>query len=458
MARNALTAILLWVLVLLIPTFSFSDYHLFQLTMVVVYAIAILGLAILTGFNGQISLGHGAFYAIGAYVTAILMYQYNVPYWATLPVSAFVCGIVGFLIGLPALRLGGLYLALTTFALAVAVPQLLKHNALEPWTGGVQGLVIDKPDPPFGLDLSPDQWLYMFSLTTGALLFLLAWNIVRGRIGRAMMAIRDHSLAAEAMGIDIALLKTRTFALSALYTGVAGSLGAIVVQFVAPDSFGIFVSIYFFVGLVVGGVASIGGAIIGGAFIEYIPNLAESVSKAAPGAVYGIILILTMFLMPQGVAGFLRDEWRVLTGVADARLRRLDFLGRFLALNILLGLVAYFFAWNTLDVIAVPVLQAIAAVWFGARRAWDIGRPWWLGLGLAIPVLSIVPFTYLVLIPRQAGSPIFWESGGLLRFRREAKSGELRPATAGEPSAENVSGAAAMSRIAGPDARSQRSV
>ncbi len=337
-----------------IPTAVFSNYHLFQLTMVVVYAIAILGLAILTGFNGQISLGHGAFYAIGAYTTAILMYQYDVPYWATLPVSAFVCAVVGFLIGLPALRLGGLYLALTTFALAVAVPQLLKHNALEPWTGGVQGLVIDKPDPPFGLDLSPDQWLYMFCLTIGALLFLLAWNIVRGRIGRAMMAIRDHSLAAEAMGINIALLKTRTFALSALYTGVAGSLGAIVIQFVAPDSFGIFVSIYFFVGLVVGGVASIGGAIFGGMFIEFIPNLAEKVSKAAPGAVYGVILIAVMFLMPGGVASF-----------------------------------------------------------FGSLLA---------------------------------------------RFRRGAKSGELRVATMGGSGAENVSGTTAIPGVAGPDARSQRSV
>ena len=314
MARNALLAVLVWLVVAFVPTFLFSDYHLFQLTMVIVYAIAILGLAILTGFNGQISLGHGAFYAIGAYVTAVLMYKYEVPYWATLPVSAIVCAAVGFLIGLPALRLGGLYLALTTFALAVAVPQLLKHDALERWTGGVQGLVIDKPDPPFGLDLSPDQWLYLFSLFVGAVLFLLAWNIVRGRIGRAMMAIRDHSLAAEAMGIDIALLKTRTFALSALYTGVAGSLGAIVVQFVAPDSFGIFVSIYFFVGLVIGGVSSIGGAIFGGLFIEFVPNLAEKVSKAAPGAVYGVILIAMMFLMPGGAAGFV--------GALFARFRR----------------------------------------------------------------------------------------------------------------------------------------
>src|SRR5271165_664566 len=291
MLRNVVVAILLWLVVTLAPAFSLSDYHLFQLTMVVVYAIAILGLAILTGFNGQISLGHGAFYAIGAYVTAILMYQYEVPYWATLPVSAIVCAVFGFLIGLPALRLGGLYLALTTFALAVAVPQVLKHKAAEQWTGGVQGLVIDKPDPPFGLPLSPDQWLYLFTLAVGALIFLLAWNLTRGRIGRAMMAIRDHALAAEAMGINIALLKTRTFAVSAMCTGIAGSLGAIAVQFVAPDSFSVFVSITLFVGLVVGGVASIPGALFGAVFIEFVPNLADQVSKAAPGAIYGVILI-----------------------------------------------------------------------------------------------------------------------------------------------------------------------
>jgi branched-chain amino acid transport system permease protein len=285
--------------------FLFSDYHLFQLTMVVVYAIAILGMTVLTGINGQISLGHGAFYAIGAYTTGVLMTAWNVPYWATLPVAALVCAGFGFLIGLPALRLGGLYLALTTFALAVAVPQVLKHKAVEQWTGGVQGLVIDKPDPPFGLPISPDQWLYLFTLAVAALIFLLAWNLTRGRIGRAMMAIRDHALAAEAMGINIALLKTRTFAVSAMCTGIAGSLGAIAVQFVAPDSFGVFVSITLFVGLVVGGVASIPGALFGAVFIEFVPNLADQMSKAAPGAVYGIILIACMYLLPAGVGGAL---------------------------------------------------------------------------------------------------------------------------------------------------------
>jgi branched-chain amino acid transport system permease protein len=291
--------------VLLAGTFLLSGYHLFQLTLVAVYAIAILGMTVLTGINGQISLGHGAFYAIGAYTTGILMTTWNVPYWATLPAAAVCCAAFGFLIGLPALRLGGLYLALTTFALAVAVPQVLKYKAAEPWTGGVQGLVIDKPDPPFGLPLTADQWLYLFTLAIGAVIFLVAWNLTRGRIGRAMMAIRDHAFAAEAMGIDLALTKTRTFAVSAMCTGVAGSLGAIAVQFVAPDSFGVFVSITLFVGLVVGGVASIPGALFGAAFIEFVPNLADLVSKAAPGAVYGVILIACMYLMPAGVGGTL---------------------------------------------------------------------------------------------------------------------------------------------------------
>ena len=297
------------------PLFAFTNYHLFQLTLVVVYAIAILGLSLLTGFNGQISLGHGAFYAIGAYTTAILMTTWNVPYWATLPIAALVCAVVGFLVGLPALRLEGLYLALTTFALAVAIPQILKYKAFEDWTGGVQGLVIDKPEAPFDLPLSPDQWLFLFTVAVAVVLYIIAWNIVRGRIGRAMMAIRDHAMAAEAMGINLPMVKTRAFALSAMYTGLAGSLGAIAVQFVAPDSFQVFVSIFLFVGLVVGGASSIGGTLIGAAFIEFVPNLADKVSKAAPSAVYGVILIAVMFLMPAGAGGFLAAMWRKLVRV-----------------------------------------------------------------------------------------------------------------------------------------------
>jgi branched-chain amino acid transport system permease protein len=283
--------------------FFADSYRLFQLTMVVVYAVSVLGMTLLTGYTGQISLGQGAFFAIGSYTTAILMANYDWPYWATLPVAAAASALVGFLIGFPALRLGGLYLALTTFALAVSVPQILKVNALSDFTGGVQGLTMDKAEAPFGLPFTGDQWIYLFSLGVGCLMFLLAWNLTRGRTGRAMMAVREQAVAAEAMGVGLAALKIRTFAVSAMITGIGGALSAIAVQFVAPDSFNFFLSITLFVGLVVGGVDSIPGALFGGAFIEFIPNIANDISKAAPGAIYGAILIGFMFALPRGVGG-----------------------------------------------------------------------------------------------------------------------------------------------------------
>jgi branched-chain amino acid transport system permease protein len=286
-----------------------SNYHTFQLTLVLVYAIALLGLNILTGYNGQISLGHGAFYAIGAYVAAILMDKFGVPYWLTVPVAGVVCLAAGFLFGLPALRLEGLYLALATFALGVSMPQLLKYQHLEKWTGGVQGIVILKPDPPFGLPINQDQWLYFFTLAVALVMFVLGWNLLRGRVGRSLVAIRDQPIAAEAMGVHNALYKSLAFGVSAMYTGIAGALGAIAVQFVAPDSFTIFLSISLLVGIVIGGLASISGAVYGALFIQFVPNIADQISKAAPWAIYGVFLIGFMYLMPVGVAGALRIGW-----------------------------------------------------------------------------------------------------------------------------------------------------
>lgn len=308
--RGKVAAIAVLIVVACVLPFLLGNYRVFQATLVLVYAIALLGLNMLTGYNGQISLGHGAFYAIGAYTTAIMMDNFGVPYWATIPVAGAVCGVVGFLFGLPALRLEGVYLALATFALAVAMPQILKHKSLEEWTGGVQGVVITKPDPPAWLSswapISQDQWLYLFTLAWLILLFVLAWNLLRGRIGRAMVGIRDQPIAAQAMGVNTALVKSLTFGVSALYTGVAGALGAIAIQFVAPDSFTVFLSITFVVGIVVGGLASISGAFYGALFIQFIPNIADQISKAAPWAIYGVILIAFMYVMPTGVAGFLR--------------------------------------------------------------------------------------------------------------------------------------------------------
>ena len=299
---------------LLVLPFLVKNYRVFQFNLVLVYAIAILGLNLLTGFNGQISLGHGAFYAFGAYAAAIMMDKMGAPYWATLPVAFVVCFLFGFLVGFPALRLAGHYLALATFALALAVPQLLKYKHIEGWTGGVQGIVLSKPEPPFTfrfLDqpLSADRWLYFFSLAVAAVMFLIAWNLVRGRVGRALIAVRDHPIAATAMGVNLPVFKSMTFGVSAGITGVAGALGAVVVAFVSPDSFTVNLSIFLLVGVVVGGLASIPGAIFGGIFIQFVPNIADEVSKSAPAAIYGILLIGFMYLLPTGVMGGLHRLW-----------------------------------------------------------------------------------------------------------------------------------------------------
>lgn len=310
---------------LCVAPFLVKNYRVFQFNLLLVYAIAVLGLNILTGYNGQISLGHGAFYAVGAYTAAILMDRLGLPYWATLPVAGALSFVVGFLMGFPALRLGGLYLALATFALALAVPQLLKYKKIEHLTGGVQGLVLAKPDPPFSFSLfgqsfNADRWLYFVTLIVAALMFWLAWNLLHGRVGRALIAIRDHPIAASAMGINLAMFKSLAFGVSAAYTGVAGALGGIVVAFVSPDSFTVFLSISFLVGVVVGGLASIAGAVFGAAFIQFVPNVADELSKSAPWAIYGVLLIGFMVLMPHGVMGLLRSLWQRWRGARAAPL------------------------------------------------------------------------------------------------------------------------------------------
>jgi branched-chain amino acid transport system permease protein len=304
-ALKAFGIVMLLIVAAVLP-FLISDYRTFQFTLVIGYAIALLGLNILTGYNGQISLGHGAFFAIGAYAAAIMMDRWDLPYWSTIPVAGLTCLIAGFLFGLPALRLEGLYLALATFALAVATPQMLKYKGIEDLTGGVQGIVVLKPSAPFGLAVSPDKWLYLFALAVAIAMFLMGVGILRGRVGRALIAIRDHPTAAAAMGVNTSLYKALTFGVSALYTGVGGALSALAIGFVAPDSFGFFLSISLLVGIVVGGLASVSGAIFGALFIQFVPNVADHISKSAPWAVYGVFLIAFMYLMPTGIAGALQ--------------------------------------------------------------------------------------------------------------------------------------------------------
>jgi branched-chain amino acid transport system permease protein len=305
-----------------LPLFA-SSFVTFQLTEVLIYGLAILGLNLLTGFNGQFSLGHSAFYGIGAYTAAIMIHNYEISYLWTIPAAGGECFVIGFLFGLPALRLQNLYLALATFALATAMPQILKFHGLEAWTGGVQGLDVDQPDPPAFIGtvsswitgklpwlklptIDGDQWLYYFTLIIVLIMFACAAALIHSRTGRAIMAIRDNPIAASAMGINTSLYKTLTFGVSALYTGIAGALGALAIAFVAPDSFTIFLSISFLVGLVIGGIGSIPGCLFGGLFVLYVPNIANALSTGLAGAIYGVILLLVVFVMPAGAAGFLR--------------------------------------------------------------------------------------------------------------------------------------------------------
>jgi branched-chain amino acid transport system permease protein len=294
----------------LIP-FLFGPYRVGQFTLVLVYAIAALGLNLLVGYNGQISLGHGAFFALGAYTAALLIEKADVPYLATLPAAGLVCFAAGYLFGVPALRLRGLYLALVTLGLAIATPQLIKR--FDELTEGTQGLTVEQPVAPGWMSLADDQFLYLLTLAVAAIMFALAWNLTRGPVGRAIKSVRDGEIAASTIGVDLAATKTRVFALSAAYAGVAGALYVLALGFVAPEAFTLTISFAFLAAIVVGGLATISGALFGALFIEFVPVYASDVNDALTGVIYGGVLIAFMWLLPEGAVGLprrLRELWR----------------------------------------------------------------------------------------------------------------------------------------------------
>jgi branched-chain amino acid transport system permease protein len=298
---------------LLIP-FVFGPYRVGQFTLVLAYAVAVLGLNMLVGYNGQISLGHGAFFALGAYTAALLIEKASVPYLLTLPAAGAVCFAAGYLFGVPALRLHGLYLALVTLGLAIALPQLIKR--FDELTEGTQGLTVEQPVSPSWLPLADDQFLYLLTLAVAALMFLLAWNLMRGQLGRAVKAVRDGEIAASTLGVNLAATKTRVFALSAAYAGVAGALYVFAIGFVAPEAFTLTVSFAFLAAIVVGGLATISGAILGALFIEFVPVYASDVNDALTGVIYGGVLIAFMWVLPGGAASLPR---RIRSLVASRR-------------------------------------------------------------------------------------------------------------------------------------------
>lgn len=296
----------LWLLLLPIAAaipFALSGYQTFQLAQVLIYFLAIMGLNLLTGYCGQLSLGHGAFFALGAYGAVVLLNALGLPWWIALLFAPVISFAIGFLFGWPALRLEGPYLALATFSLAIAVPQLLKHESLSAWTGGVQGVNLPQISAPRWWPSTPDHWFYLVCLSCAVAAFIVMNNLVRGRVGRAIAALREHPVAATTMGVNRARTTAIVFGISAMLTGLAGALNAFATQFISPDSFNLFLSITLLVGAIVGGLGTRTGPLFGAIFIQFMPRLAEEVSKAAPWAIYGVALLLVVYLAPGGIAG-----------------------------------------------------------------------------------------------------------------------------------------------------------
>jgi branched-chain amino acid transport system permease protein len=310
--------------VVIAPLLS-SNYRTFQLAFVGIYLIALVGLNILTGLTGQISLGHGAFMGVGAYTTTILVVDHGWNNLLTLPVAGVVAGIAGLAFGLPATRFAGPYLALATFAIPLSFIGLLKR--FPHFTGGTLGKQLPSVHSQLGFDTNPSVWVYWTSWIVSLVLFVVAWLIVRGRFGRALRSVRDSEIAATASGVSTAGIKTVAFGISAFYCGVAGGLFAIAVTYVNPDTFPIDLSILLLVGVVLGGAGSLGGMVFGALFVEFIritwgPALLDLFSQVhhintrAPGSslvVYGVVLLLVLYVAPAGAAGLVR---RLVTGKA----------------------------------------------------------------------------------------------------------------------------------------------
>jgi branched-chain amino acid transport system permease protein len=296
--------------------FFLWDFRTYQLAFAATNAIAILGLNLIAGQAGLISLGHGAFYGLGAYTLAVLMRHWSVSAYAAILAAGLVGLVTGYVFGRVVTRLAGFYLAVTTFALALALPQMLKSSYVSPWTGGAQGLYLDRPGAPLGLPVTPDQWWYFVTLGILALLLWMTHNLVAGRIGRAVRAMRDHPIAAQAMGIDLPHHTALIFGMGAAYAGVAGALAALLLDFIAPESFTYWLSILLLVGSVFGGTTSVWGAVAGGLFLQYWPDIAGTISRNLVYPVFGALLVLSMLFMPNGVAGTV-PVWRWLATWAN---------------------------------------------------------------------------------------------------------------------------------------------
>lgn len=321
LVSTILGLIFLALLPALVSKYHFLGLSIYLVNLITVHSIVAIGLNIVVGYTGQISMGHAGFFAIGAFTTIILILRAGFPFLLALPVAAFVSSAFGFLLGLPALRLKGPYLAIATLGFGMAVTTTIKH--LE-FFGGRMGLQAPKLKL-FGTVLK-DLHLYYLIMTIAIIMVVGAVKLMKTRVGRAFVAIRDSDIAAEAMGVNLTYYKTLAFAVSAFYTGVAGGLYAFILGFINPEGFHLIMSITFLAMIVVGGLGSIVGSIAGAVLMTYLdvklqavqdvpwvgPALlafsqqymtVSGISNIAP-IVYGIIMILIVLFEPLGLFGF----------------------------------------------------------------------------------------------------------------------------------------------------------
>ncbi|MDM0032513.1 branched-chain amino acid ABC transporter permease [Variovorax sp. J22P271] len=306
-------ALVLAMLLAIAAVLLLQGYWAFKLSSILILALAVRSLQLLIGTSGQISLGHGAFFAVGAYTAGMLLSPQWLPAYATVPAAMVVCGLLGLLFGLPATRLSGPYLALATFALAVALPQLLKHPLLEPLTGGVSGLSLDPVVVPFGfLGLQADQWNLLQTAVWTFLIYGVLRRLLAGPAGLAWLTLRDHPTAATAVGVDVRKWRVAAFAVSSAAVGAAGALNTNLTNFVSPDSFTVFLSLSLLVGVALAGSNSGPGTLVAAVFLSLVPDIAEKVSQELTGVLYGCVMLAAVFVVP------LFGKWRRRAAVAAA--------------------------------------------------------------------------------------------------------------------------------------------
>lgn len=305
-AVMTLVALTVYLAPYLLPT-----YRLNQVTGALILAIAIVGLNLLSGFGGQLSLGHAAFFGLGAYTTAILTLNHSVPVVLALAASVAICFFAGVIVGLPALRLQGTYLALVTLAVGVLFPTLLRR--FEDLTGGSRGMLGMTFRPPESLTFFSGPagravWMFWIVSITLLVACLVVRNIMSSRLGRGIVALRDREAAGIVMGVNRAFVRTVLFGISAGIAGVAGGFFGLLNGIIIPDSFSLLLTINLLVGMIIGGSASFWGPIIGGFVIYFVPIWSSDVTGGPiSGVLFGAILIATVFLFPQGIAGGLRS-------------------------------------------------------------------------------------------------------------------------------------------------------